>query len=171
MRFFRFHKFIRKQRPTFLKRQHCSFCAGRSGAGTFHWHVCHPIENQLWWWILLSLPNIYSLMEFLTKIYLKRKMSSLEVNLTCFFLILAILKGKKIKCNILPKKHWFKQNINKAYGNPEYFLLGSSCIKINITAKLKDLCQYFREQMALMIAYTEGKGWGVKCAWNEGSKL
>jgi len=56
-------------------------------------------------------------------------------------------------------------------GTLNIFLLGSSCIKINITAKFKDLCQYFREKMALMIAYTEGKGWGVKCAWKEGSKL
>jgi hypothetical protein len=46
--------------------------------------------------------------------------------------------------------------------------LGSSCIKIYITAKFKDRCQYFREKnhkMAFtMIAYAEGKGWGVKCA-------
>ena len=47
-------------------------------------------------------------------------------------------------------------------GTLNIFLLGSSCIKINITAKFKDLCQYFREKMALMIAYTEGKGWGAK---------
>ena len=50
-------------------------------------------------------------------------------------------------------------------GTLNIFFLGSSCIKINITAKFKDLCQYFREKMAfIMIAYTEGKSWGVKCA-------
>lgn len=49
-------------------------------------------------------------------------------------------------------------------GTPNSFLLGSSCIKINIAAKFKHTCQYCRNKMALMIAYTEGKRWGVKCA-------
>ena len=45
-------------------------------------------------------------------------------------------------------------------GTLNIFFLGSY-----ITAKFKDLCQYFREKMVfIMIAYTEGKGWEVKYA-------